>query len=100
MSETSMSPPDLLATIVAAARRIVEVRKEQVSEAALEEAAARRRPSAGRFLRALRDGASPRGIAEGKRRAPPRGVLPGGLPPPAHPQAGSAAAAPPAPVLS
>jgi indole-3-glycerol phosphate synthase len=75
MTETSMSPPDLLATIVAAARRIVEVRKEQVSEAALEEAAARRRPATGRFLRALGDGASPRVIAECKRRSPSRGIL-------------------------
>ena len=75
MTETSMSPPDLLATIVAAGRRIVEVRKEHVSEAALEKAAAGRKPSAARFLRALRDGASPRVIAECKRRSPSRGIL-------------------------
>ena len=87
MSETSMSPPDLLATIVAAARRIVEVRKEQVSEAALEEAAARRRPNAGQFLRALRDGASPRVIAECKRRSPSRGILRVDYRPAAHAKA-------------
>jgi indole-3-glycerol phosphate synthase len=75
MTETSVSPPDLLATIVAAARRIVEVRKNQVSEAALETAAADRRPDAGRFVRALREGASPRVIAECKRRSPSRGIL-------------------------
>jgi len=87
MTETSMSPPDLLATIVAAARRIVEVRKQQVSEAALEEAAAGRRPSAGRFLRALRDGRSPRVIAECKRRSPSRGILREDYRPAAHAKA-------------
>src|SRR5260221_2413095 len=75
MTAPSMSPPDLLATIVAAARRIVEVRREQMPEAVLEEAAAGRRPSAERFLRALRDGPSPRVIAECKRRSPSRGIL-------------------------
>src|SRR5260221_14188025 len=75
MTAPSMSPPDLLATIVAAARRIVEVRREQMPEAALEEAAAGRSPSAERFLRALRDGPSPRVIAECKRRSPSRGIL-------------------------
>jgi indole-3-glycerol phosphate synthase len=67
--------PDLLATIVAAARRMVEVRRTEVPEAALEETAAGRRPSAGRFVRALRDGPSPRVIAECKRRSPSRGIL-------------------------
>lgn len=67
--------PDLLATIVAAARRIVEVRKAEVSESTLEKRAADRRPSAGRFVRALRDGAGPRVIAECKRRSPSRGIL-------------------------
>jgi indole-3-glycerol phosphate synthase len=66
---------DLLATIVAAAKRMVEVRKAQVSEADLEKSAADRRPSAGRFVRALRDGESPRIIAECKRRSPSRGIL-------------------------
>jgi indole-3-glycerol phosphate synthase len=67
--------PDLLATIVAAARRIVEVRKAERPDAVLERAARDRRPSAGRFLRALRDGESPRIIAECKRRSPSRGIL-------------------------
>ena len=67
--------PDLLATIVAAARRMVEVRREQVSEAALEKLAADRRPNGDGFVRALRDGASPRVIAECKRRSPSKGVL-------------------------
>jgi indole-3-glycerol phosphate synthase len=67
--------PDLLATIVAAARRITDVRAGQVSEAALERQAARRSPNGEAFLRALRDGASPRVIAECKRRSPSRGIL-------------------------
>jgi indole-3-glycerol phosphate synthase len=69
------STPDLLATIVAAARRIVEVRREGVSDAALEQQAARRSPDGAGFLRALRDGESPRVIAECKRRSPSRGIL-------------------------
>jgi indole-3-glycerol phosphate synthase len=67
--------PDLLATIVAAARRMVEVRKEHVPEGALEKLAAARRPDGAGFVRALRDGASPRVIAECKRRSPSRGIL-------------------------
>jgi indole-3-glycerol phosphate synthase len=67
--------PDLLAAIVAAARRIADVRAGQVSESALERQAARRSPDGGAFLRALRDGDSPRVIAECKRRSPSRGIL-------------------------
>ena len=70
-----MSSPDLLAAIVAGARRMVEIRRERVPEAAIERAAADRRPNAGGFIRALRDGASPRVIAECKRRSPSRGIL-------------------------
>lgn len=67
--------PDLLVTIVAAARRSVEVRRQAVSEAALEKQAAARAPGGDGFVRALRDGASPRVIAECKRRSPSRGIL-------------------------
>ena len=74
MTQTA-STPDLLATIVAAARRIVEVRREQVPEVSLEKRAARRTPDGAGFLCALRDGESPRVIAECKRRSPSRGVL-------------------------
>src|SRR5215467_5897402 len=70
-----LTAPDLLATIVAAARRITDVRRDQVSEAALEKRAARRSPDGDAFVRALRDGESPRVIAECKRRSPSRGVL-------------------------
>src|SRR5260370_343129 len=75
MTETSMSPPDLLATIVAPARPIVRVGKDQVPEGGLERAAADQRPDGARFVRALREGASPRVIAECKRRSPSRGIL-------------------------
>ena len=69
------STPDLLATIVAGARRITDVRREQVSEATLEQQVAARTPNGDGFLRALRDGESPRVIAECKRRSPSRGIL-------------------------
>jgi indole-3-glycerol phosphate synthase len=67
--------PDLLATIVAAARRITEVRAETIPLATVEKAAANRRPDGAGFLRALRDGGAPRVIAECKRRSPSRGIL-------------------------
>jgi len=41
----------------------------------VEKAATSRRPDGAGFLRALRDGASPRVIAECKRRSPSRGIL-------------------------
>ena len=70
-----MSSPDLLAAIVAGARRMVEIRRQRVPVSAVEKAASDRRPNAGGFIRALRDGASPRVIAECKRRSPSRGIL-------------------------
>jgi indole-3-glycerol phosphate synthase len=75
MTQTQAASPDLLEAIVAGARRIVDVRKAAVSEAELEKTAGGCRPSAGQFIRALRDGASPRVIAECKRRSPSRGIL-------------------------
>jgi len=75
MTETAASP-DLLATIVAAARRIVDVRRESLPEGALEERLERgRKPDGAAFVRALRSGPSPRVIAECKRRSPSRGIL-------------------------
>jgi indole-3-glycerol phosphate synthase len=67
--------PDLLATISAAARRITEVRAETIPLSMVERAAADRHPDAAGFARALRDGTSPRVIAECKRRSPSRGIL-------------------------
>jgi indole-3-glycerol phosphate synthase len=70
-----LAPPDLLATIVAAARRTTEVRADTIPLATVERAAANRTPDAAGFLAALRDGPSPRVIAECKRRSPSRGIL-------------------------
>jgi indole-3-glycerol phosphate synthase len=67
--------PDLLAAIVAAARRIVDVRSERTPVSALEKAASARKPDGAAFVRALRDSAAPRVIAECKRRSPSRGIL-------------------------
>lgn len=72
---TTTTGPDLLATIVAAARRLTEVRRAQTSEAALEGVASRRTPRGDAFVDALRDGPRPRVIAECKRRSPSRGIL-------------------------
>jgi indole-3-glycerol phosphate synthase len=72
---TTAASPDLLATIVAAARRMTEVRAETVSLATVEKAAANRSPKGDAFLAALRDGPWPRVIAECKRRSPSRGIL-------------------------
>ena len=85
--------PDLLATIVAASRRITDVRAETVSLAQLEKAAASRSPNGAGFLAALRDGPSPRVIAECKRRSPSRGILRPDYDPAAHARAYAAAGA-------
>jgi indole-3-glycerol phosphate synthase len=78
------STPDLLRTIVAAARRMTEVRRERVPEAHLIAAAETRRRDGAGFVRALRDGAAPRVIAECKRRSPSRGILREDYRPAAH----------------
>lgn len=78
-----MSAPDLLAAIVAAARRAVEVRQEREPVASLERRLTRR--CNGRaFLQALRDGPEPRVIAECKRRSPSKGILRRDYEPVAH----------------
>ena len=66
---------DLLATIVAATRRMVEVREEREPLSALAARAEKREAPAGRFRAALVDTGGPRIIAECKRRSPSRGVL-------------------------
>jgi len=72
---TGAAVPDLLAAIVAGARRVTEVRCARVPEDALERVVAERPPDGGAFVRALRESPSPRVIAECKRRSPSRGIL-------------------------
>jgi len=76
--------PDLLGTIVAAARRITAVRRQRRPLATVERAAAARAPRGDAFTAALRDGAPPRVIAECKRRSPSRGILREAYDPAAH----------------
>jgi indole-3-glycerol phosphate synthase len=69
---------DLLGTIVAATRRIVEVREQQVPLHVLREQVARRSQgttAGGRFIEALSRPDRVNVIAECKRRSPSRGVL-------------------------
>jgi indole-3-glycerol phosphate synthase len=66
---------DLLETIVAATRRIVEVRQQEEPLAALAERAGATAPRAGRFHGALASADRINIIAECKRRSPSRGVL-------------------------
>jgi indole-3-glycerol phosphate synthase len=70
-----MAPADLLATIVAATRRIVDVRQEREPIAELEKRAAEVPSRAGRFHAALGRLDRPNVVAECKRRSPSRGVL-------------------------
>ena len=72
---TAPAAADLLATIVAATRRIVEVRQEAEPLAQLAERAAALKPERGRFEAALAPRDSVNVIAECKRRSPSRGVL-------------------------
>jgi len=66
---------DLLATIVAATRRIVEVRQEREPLAQLEARALARPAPAGRFASAISRTDRVNVIAECKRRSPSKGVL-------------------------
>ena len=80
---TAAHTPDLLATIVAATRRGVEVRKDSRPLAELERPQVR--PPNGRaFVDALRGSPAPRVIAECKRRSPSRGILRADYDPAAH----------------
>ena len=70
-----MSTPDLLRTIVAAARRITDVRRAAVPLAVLESSAAQPAPRGARFESELGRPGRVNVIAECKRRSPSRGVL-------------------------
>jgi indole-3-glycerol phosphate synthase len=74
MTSTAQSP-DLLAAIVAATQRMVEVRAAQVPFAELDRRAAEAEPRAGRFQNALLRAERVNVIAECKRRSPSKGVL-------------------------
>jgi len=67
--------PDVLRTIVAATRRIVETRRAQEPQAALERRAAAANPGGSRFEAALGMADRINVIAECKRRSPSKGVL-------------------------
>lgn len=71
---TTATAPDLLATIVAATRRIIDVRSRECPAAQLESMVTRV-PRGDLFAEALASGPDPRIIAECKRRSPSRGVL-------------------------
>ena len=70
-----MNAPDLLRTIVAATRRIVETRRAQEPLSALERRAAAAKPGGARFEAALGMTDRVNVIAECKRRSPSKGVL-------------------------
>jgi indole-3-glycerol phosphate synthase len=88
----SASSPDLLAAIVAAARRIVEVRQSARPARALEAAIARP-PRGDLFEAALSGTGAIRVIAECKRRSPSRGILREAYDPAAHARAYAGAGA-------
>jgi len=90
---TLTAAPDLLATIVAATRRSVEVRQDARPLAALERQIGRQ-PQGRAFERALTaPDTAPRVIAECKRRSPSRGILRREYDPGAHARAYAAAGA-------
>ena len=69
------STPDLLRTIVAATRRIIEARRQREPLGALERRAAWMSPGGSRFENALTAADRVNVIAECKRRSPSKGVL-------------------------
>src|SRR5688572_14532851 len=80
---TTTTAPDLLRTIVAAARRAAQVREATVPVDELQ-GHGRHRPNGTAFAEALRSSSQPRIIAECKRRSPSRGILRDDYDPPGH----------------
>ena len=72
---SAVQAPDLLAAIVAATRRIVEVRSARLPASELERRASKVTARPGAFRRALEQQGRINLIAECKRRSPSRGVL-------------------------
>ena len=90
---SAIDAPDLLAAIVASARRSVEIREAARPLRSLEREL-QRPPQGAAFERALRDtGEAPRVIAECKRRSPSKGILRARYDPAAHARAYAAAGA-------
>ncbi len=89
---TAAAGPDLLATIVAATRRIVETRSRELPPDALARTVARQ-PQGEAFERALQASPAPRVIAECKRRSPSKGILREDYDPASHARAYEAAGA-------
>jgi indole-3-glycerol phosphate synthase len=83
---TAARTPDLLATIVAATRRAVEVRRQSRPLVELERQQGRQ-PNGRAFVEAVRASPTPRVIAECKRRSPSKGILRDDYDPAAHARA-------------
>ena len=89
---TPAASPDLLAAIVAATRRAVEMRQSRIPIATLDRHVTRE-PRGGAFVEALRSSPPPRIIAECKRRSPSKGILRSGYDPASHAASYAAAGA-------
>jgi indole-3-glycerol phosphate synthase len=89
MTAAAIAPPDLLATIVAAAEHSIAARAREIPIEVLDQRSqsAGRQPRGQAFARALGESPAPRIIAECKRRSPSRGILRADYDAPAHARA-------------